>query len=240
MLTFTPVWPFPICLDSWTWFQVPMQYCSLQHWTLLLSPVISTTGWWFCFGSIPSFFLELFLHWSPVAYWAPTDLGVHLSVSYLLLFHTVCGVFKARILKLFANPFSSGPHHVRRLHYDPSVLGGSTWHGLVSLSLTSCGPCDQIGWLSVTMVSVCLPSEAFSQRLPSYLGFSCLGCGLSLPAKHSHCSLPWICVAPLGCRPWPWTWDSSFWPLLRCLSRCSWIFNDCLTLLHLCFARHRR
>ena len=56
-------------------FQVPMQYCSLQHWTLLLSPVISTTGYCFCFGSILSFFLELFLHWSPVVYWAPTDLG---------------------------------------------------------------------------------------------------------------------------------------------------------------------
>ena len=26
-------------------FQVPMQYCSLQHWTLLLSPVTSTTGY---------------------------------------------------------------------------------------------------------------------------------------------------------------------------------------------------
>ena len=52
-----------------------MQYCSLQHWTLLLSPVTSTTGYCFCFGSILSFFLELFLHWSPVAYWAPTDLG---------------------------------------------------------------------------------------------------------------------------------------------------------------------
>ena len=51
-------------------FQVPMQYCSLQHRTLLLSPVISTTGYWFCFGSIPPFFLELFLQWSPVAYWA--------------------------------------------------------------------------------------------------------------------------------------------------------------------------
>ena len=49
-------------------FQVPMQYCSLQHRTLLLSPVTSTAGYWFCFGSIPSFFLELFLHWSPVAY----------------------------------------------------------------------------------------------------------------------------------------------------------------------------
>ena len=56
-------------------FQVPMQYCSLQHRTLLLSPVISTTGHCFCFGSIPSFFLELFLHWSPAAYWAPTNLG---------------------------------------------------------------------------------------------------------------------------------------------------------------------
>ena len=56
-------------------FQVPIQYCSLQHRTLLLSPVTSTTGYCFCFGSIPSFFLELFFHWSPVAYWAPTDLG---------------------------------------------------------------------------------------------------------------------------------------------------------------------
>ena len=56
-------------------FQVPLQYCSLQHQTLLLSPVTSTTEYFFCFGFIPSFFLELFLHWSPVACWAPTDLG---------------------------------------------------------------------------------------------------------------------------------------------------------------------
>ena len=56
-------------------FQVPMQYCSLQHETLLLSPVPPTTGCCFCFGSVSSFFLELFLHWSPVAYWAPAHLG---------------------------------------------------------------------------------------------------------------------------------------------------------------------
>ena len=56
-------------------FQVPMQYCSLQHQILLLSTVTSITGCCFCFGSIPSFFLELFLHWSPLAYWAPPDLG---------------------------------------------------------------------------------------------------------------------------------------------------------------------
>ena len=52
-----------------------MQYCSLQHWTLLLSPVTSTSGYCFYFGSISSFFLELFLHWPPGAYWAPNDLG---------------------------------------------------------------------------------------------------------------------------------------------------------------------
>ena len=44
-------------------FQVPM-----QHRTLLPSPITVTTGCCFCFGFISSFFLELFLHWSPVAY----------------------------------------------------------------------------------------------------------------------------------------------------------------------------
>ena len=51
-------------------FQVPMKYCSLQHWNLLPSPVTSTSGRCFCFGSISSFLLELFLHSSPVVYWA--------------------------------------------------------------------------------------------------------------------------------------------------------------------------
>ena len=55
-------------------FQIPMQYCSLQHQTLLPSPVTSTIGCCFCFGPVSSFFLELFLHWSSVAYWAPINL----------------------------------------------------------------------------------------------------------------------------------------------------------------------
>ena len=63
----------------------------------------------------------------------------------ILAFHTVLGVLKARILKWFAIPFSSGPHSVRPLHHDPSVLGGPTRHGLVSLSKTSWGLCEQIG-----------------------------------------------------------------------------------------------
>ena len=70
-------------------FQVPMQYCSLQYWTLLPSPVTSTTGCCFCFGSVFSFFLELYLHWSPVAYWAPADLGSS-SFSVLCFAFSYC------------------------------------------------------------------------------------------------------------------------------------------------------
>ena len=47
--------------------------------------------------------------------------------SIFLPFNTVHGVLNARILKWFAIPFSSGPHSIRPLHHDPSVLGGPTW-----------------------------------------------------------------------------------------------------------------
>ena len=109
-------------------FQVPMQYCSLQHQTLLPSPVTSTTGNWFHFGSISSFFLESFLFSSSI-------LSTYISGKFIfqchifLPFHNVHGVLKARILKCFAISFSSVPHFVRTLHHDLSILGGPTWHG---------------------------------------------------------------------------------------------------------------
>ena len=108
-------------------FQVPVQYCSLQHQTLLPSAVTSTTGCCFCFGSIPSFFLELF----------STDLqqctghlltwGVHLSVSYLFAFSYCSWGSQGKNMKWLAIPFSSGPRFVRPLHHD--VLGGAIQHG---------------------------------------------------------------------------------------------------------------
>ena len=50
--------------------------------------------------------------------------------SHIFLpFHTVYGVPKARILKWFAIPFSSGPCFFRTLHHDQSILGGPTQHG---------------------------------------------------------------------------------------------------------------
>ena len=56
--------------------------CQRMFMSLCWHPVTSTTGHCFHFGFVSSFFLELFLHWSPVAYWAPTDLG---SSSFSIL-----------------------------------------------------------------------------------------------------------------------------------------------------------
>ena len=74
----------PWCMDLT--FQLPMQYCSLQHQTLIPSPVTSTTRCCFCFSPVSLFFLELGLHWSPVAYWASTYLGSSSIVSYHFTF----------------------------------------------------------------------------------------------------------------------------------------------------------
>ena len=103
-------------------FQVPMQYCSLQHRTLLPSPVPFTTGFCFCFGSVRSFFLELFLHWSPVAYWAPTSLGSSsFSVLSFCLFILFMGFSRQEFWSGF--PFRSPVDHIV---LDLSTM--PTWH----------------------------------------------------------------------------------------------------------------
>ena len=118
-------------------FQVPMQYCSLQHRILRPShPVTSTAGC--CFSLAPS----LHSFWSYFSTLLqehighlPTQ-GVHLSVSYFLPFHTVHGVLKARILKWFSIPFSSGSRFVRTLHI------------LSELSIRVCQNSSLILWIS--------------------------------------------------------------------------------------------
>ena len=91
------------------------------EFTSITSPI---HNWVFFLGSVSSFFL----HCSLVAYLAPTDLGCSSSsvLAFCLFIH---GVLKARILKWFAIPFSSGPHFVQTLHHDPSVSGDPTRHG---------------------------------------------------------------------------------------------------------------
>ena len=54
---------------------------------------------------------------------------VHLSVSYLFASSYCSWGLEAGILKWFAILFSSGPHFVRTLYHNPSMLGCPTGHG---------------------------------------------------------------------------------------------------------------
>ena len=83
-----------------------------------------------------------------------------LQCPIFLPFHTVHGVLKARILKWFAIPFSSGPHFVRTLHHDLSVL--STLHGMahsfIELNKAVVHVISLISFMQLWF-SLCLPSE---------------------------------------------------------------------------------
>ena len=107
-------------------FQVPMQYCSLQHQTLLLLPVTSMTGCCFLFDSL--FILSGTI--SPLFSNSILAPGEFIFQHHIFLpFHTAHGVLKAGVLKWFAIPFYSEPRFGRTLHHDPSTLGGPTWPG---------------------------------------------------------------------------------------------------------------
>ena len=135
-----------------------MQYCSLQHWTLLPSPVTSTAGCCFCFGSISSFFLELFPYWSPVAYWAPTDLGSStFSVQSFCLFILFMGFSRQEYWSL---PFPSPVDHVLS---ELSTMTHPSWVALHSMA-HSFIELDEVVVCMIRLVSflwlwfsVCLP-----------------------------------------------------------------------------------
>ena len=111
-------------------FQVPMQYCSLQHWTLVPSPITSTTGCCFCFGSVSSFFLDLFLHWSSAAYWASTDLGSSsFSVLSFCLFILFMGFSRQECWS--GLPFRSPVDHILS---DLSTMTRPSWVDLHSMA----------------------------------------------------------------------------------------------------------
>ena len=188
-------------------FQIPMQYCCLQHRTLLLSPVPSTAGYCFCFGSIPSFFLELLGTYGP---------GEFLFQCPIILpSHTVHGVLKARTLKWL--PFPSPVDH--------------TLSDLCTMTVHLGWP--YMTWLILTALdtAVVLWSDwlVFCDR-----GFSvsALWCPLATPAVFLGFLLPWTwaissrllqhiaAAAPdlgrgastHGSPSWPWTWSSSSRP----------------------------
>ena len=160
-----------------------MQYCSLQCRTLLLSPVTSTAGYCFCFGSIPSFFLELFLHWSPVAYWAPSGLGSSsFSILSFCLFILFMGFSRQKYWS--GLPFPSPVEHI--LSDLSSMTHCLGWPHMAWLSFIELDKAVVLMWLDwLVFCDYGFSVSALLQHLPSYLGFSYLGHGIAL---HSCCS----------------------------------------------------
>ena len=189
-----------------------MQYCSLQHRTLLLSPVTSTIGYCFCFGSIPSFFLELLLHWSPVAYWAPTDLGSSpFSILSFRLFILYMGFSSQEYWS--GLPFPSPVDHILS---DLSTMTRPSWvapHGMVLFHLDKAVVCvirlASCLWLWFQSVWPLMPSLS-AYRL-TWVSLA-LDVGISSQLLQQSTAAALYLghgVAPLGHRPWPWMWGVS-------------------------------
>ena len=119
-------------------FQVPMQYCSLQHWNLLPSPVTYTTECCFCFGSVSSFLLELFFYSSLIVYQAPADLwSSSFSVLSFCLFILFMGFARHEYWSGFPMDHIFSVIIFRRNKVIHSQHSKST--GSISTNSTNCG-----------------------------------------------------------------------------------------------------
>ena len=173
-----------------------MQYCSLQHQTLLLSPVTSTTGYCFCFGSIPSFFLELFLHWSPVAYWAPTDPGSSpFSILYFAFSYCLWGS-QGKNTEVVCHSLFQWTTFCQTSPPWPSHLGWPHIAWLSFIELDTAVVCvirlAIFLWLWFQCVCPLMPSCNTYRFTWVSLTFDVGYLFTAAPAKHSHCSLPWM------------------------------------------------
>ena len=137
------MWMFPLAISClitsyspllmYLTFQVPIQYCSLQHRSLLSPPDTSTTKCCFCFGPAASFFLKLFITAFcsfPIACWTPSDMGGScfgvVSFCFFILFMGFSG---QELLLLFSHSVMSNslrPHGLQHTRLPcPSPTPGA-------------------------------------------------------------------------------------------------------------------
>ena len=190
------------CLTTSTlpWFlnltyQVPMQYCWLQHQTLFVSPVTSTTGYCVWFGSIPSVFLELSLHWSPVAYWALTDLEFPLSISSHFAFSYCSWGSQGKNIEVVCHSLLQWTTFCQTSPPWPAHLGWPhrAWLSFIELDKAVVHVIRLASCLWLWSQCVCPLMLSLNTNRLSWVSIS-LVMGylfIAAPAKRSHYSLPW-------------------------------------------------
>ena len=146
-------------------FQVPMQYCSLQHQTLLPSSVTSTTGCCFCFGSNPSFFSGVI---SPVI--SSSLLGTYQLGEFIfqclifLPFHIVHGVLREGN----GNPLQSS-------FLENPMDRGAWWAAMYGVAQSR----KQLTWLSSSSISMGFSRHEYWSGLPFPSPVDCILSDLS-------------------------------------------------------------
>ena len=163
--------------------QVPMQYYSSQHQTLLLSSVTSKTECCFHFGSASSFFPELFLHFSLVAYWAPINLG---SSSFRVISFCLFILFMGFSREVYWSglPFLSPVDHILS---QVSTMTCLSWMALYGMAHSF----TELDKAVIRVISlVCFLWLWFSFRLPSN-GYGWEACG-STPMGGTGCGGIWV------------------------------------------------
>ena len=120
------------------------QYCSLQHRTLLVSPVTSTSGC--CSPSLHSFWsyfsIDLHYHIGHLPTW-----GVHLSVSCLFAFSYCSWGSQCKNTEVVCHSLLWWATFCQTSPPLPGHFGWSdmAWLSFIELDRQGCGPCDQIG-----------------------------------------------------------------------------------------------
>ena len=137
------------------------------HRTLLPSPVTRTSGCCFCFSSVSSFFLGLFLHWSPIACWAPTDLeSSSFSVLYFCLFILFMGFLRQEYWS--GLPVPSPIDHIlselSTMTYPSWVALHGMAHSFIELDKAVVHVIRLVSFLWLWF-PVCLPSDGEGKRL---------------------------------------------------------------------------
>ena len=121
---------------------IPGSYAVLLFTALDLTSITSHSHSWALF----SLWLHLFILSGVISsLFSSNILGTYRFGEFIfqcpifLLFHTVHGILKVRILKWFIIPFYSGSCFVRTLHHEPSILGGllhTMAHSFIELDKT--------------------------------------------------------------------------------------------------------
>ena len=136
-----------------------MQYCFLQHWTLLLSPVTSTTGYCFCFGSIHSFFsgvISLLISCSILhTYWPGEFL---FQYPIILPFHTVYGVLKAKHIEVVCHSLLQWTTFCQNSPPWPACLGWPHKAWLSFIELDKAVVLVELDWLVFCDYGLCVYS----------------------------------------------------------------------------------